>query len=219
MIDLIIVGTGAVAAEITSHLETSDYLWNGEHIRIKGYLEFDEYRYLHEQYKYQAPVLGTIDDYDIKEGDFFIIANANVSLRKIFAEKLKIKGAQFINLIHPSSNVAPTSEMGIGNILSTYCQLGPLAKMGDFNILTSFSCLSHDCIVGSFNSFSSCIVCGHCRIGNNNSFYIRSNVVPHVIIGDNCTIQAGMTVDKNVPDGTTLFYRFKEKIMAIPKEG
>lgn len=217
MINLVIVGTGAVAAEVSSSLETSEYKWKGEPICIKGYLEFEQYRYLHEQYRYRAPILGTIDDYTIENGDTFIIANADMSLRTQFAEKLKEKGAEFINLIHPTCIISPSTEMGVGNILSPYCQIGPVAKVGDFNILTSFSCISHDCIVGSFNSFSSCIVCGHCTIGNNNSFYIRSSIIPHIAIGNNCTIQAGMTVDKNVPDNTTVFYRYKEKVMAIPK--
>ena len=217
MVNLIIVGTGAVAAELTSGLETAIYTWNGDPIQIKGYLEFEEYRFLHKQYQYKAPILGTIDDYIIEDGDKFIVANADVSLRTQFAEKMRKKGAEFINLIHPSCLVSPTSEMGIGNILSPYCQVGPVAKVGDFNILTSFSCISHDSIVGSFNSFSSCIVCGHCTIGNKNSFYIRSSIIPHISIGDNCIVQAGMTVDKNVPDGTTVFYRYKEKIMAIPQ--
>ena len=219
MVNLIIVGTGAVAAELTTGIETTNYYWNDEPIHIKGYLEFEEYRFLHKQYQYKKPILGMIDDYVIEDGDKFIIANANVSLRTQFAEKLRKRGAEFINLIHPSCIISPTSKMGIGNILSPYCQVGPVAKIGDFNILTSFSCISHDCKVGSFNSFSSCIVCGHCIIGNNNCFYIRSSIIPHVTVGDNCIVQAGMTVDKNVPDDTTVFYRFKEKVMAIPKNG
>lgn len=217
MIDLIIVGTGAVAAELTSNMSNAEYLWKGEEIRIKGYLEYEEYRYLHAQYRYDAPILGSIEDYSISDSDFFVIANANTSLRREFAIKLKKRGANFINLIHPSCIISPSSEMGLGNIFSPYCQIGPIAKLGDFNILTSYSCVSHDSIVGSFNSFSSCIVCGHCTIGDNNSFYVSSSIIPHVTIGNRCTIQAGMTVDKDVPDDTTIFYRFKEKVMAIPK--
>lgn len=215
MVNLIIVSTGAVAAEVTGYLETADYQWKGEPIQIKGYLEYEEYRYLHEHYRYKAPVLGTIDDYVIVGGDYFIIANADVSLRKQFSEILRSKGASFISLIHPTCILAPTSEIGIGNIMSPHCQVGPVAKVGDFNIMTTCTMISHDCIVGNYNSFSTVIVCGHVEIGNENIFYIRSTVVPHITIGNNCKIQAGMVVDKNVPDGTTVFYKYKERIMAI----
>lgn len=218
MVNLIIVGTGAVAAEITSFMATAQYKWNDEDIQIKGYLEFDEYRYLHKQYKYTAPILGDINSYEVKSDDYFIIANATVSLKKQFAQKLQSNGAKFINLLHPTCIISPTAEIGIGNVLSAGCQIGPLARIGDFNILTSGSVISHDCVVGDFNSFSSVILCGHSIVGNSNSFYIRSTVIPHIKVGDNCTIQAGMMVDKDLPDGTIMYYRFKEKIIAIPKQ-
>lgn len=218
MIDLIIVGTGAVAAEITSYMCSAQYKWQGENIQIKGYLEFEEYRYLHTQYGYYAPILGDINTYDIQQNDFFIIANANAELKKKFAIQLLDKGAKFINLIHPTCIISPTAEIGIGNIISPDCHIGPIAKVGDFNTLTTGTMISHDCIVGDYNSFSSVLVCGHSTIGNSNNFYVRSTITPHIIIGNCCTIQAGMVVDKNVPDGTTVFYKYKERILAIPKQ-
>lgn len=204
-----------MAAEITSFMSTAQYKWEGEDICIKGYLEYEEYRYLHTKYKYAAPVLGDIDTYAIEESDRFVIANANTDLRKQFAEKLSSRGARFINVIHPSCMISPTADIGVGNILSPDCHVGPIAKVGNFNVLTTGTMISHDCVVGDYNSFSSVIVCGHVTIGSGNSFFIRSTVVPHVSIGSNCTIQAGMVVDKNVPDGTTVFYKYKERIMAI----
>ncbi len=72
--------------------------------------------------------------------------------------------------------------------------------------------------MGDYNSFSTCIVCGHAIIGNRNSFFIRSTVIPKISVGNDCTVQAGMVVDKNIPDNATVFYRFKEKTIAIPKE-
>ena len=218
MINLVVVGTGAVAAEVTFFMREAVYTYNGELVQIKGYLEFEEYRFLHSEYDYKAPILGDIYSYPIKDDDYFIVANANVELRKKFVKILSDKGANFINLVHPTAIIAKSAQIGVGNILSPGCQIGPNAFVGDFNILTSYSCISHDCNVGNFNSFSTCIVCGHAVIGNNNSFYIRSSVIPNVSVGNDCIIQAGMIVDKNVPDNTTVFYRFKEKVMAIPKE-
>ena len=58
---------------------------------------------------------------------------------------------------------------------------------------------------------------GSVKVGSNNYFGLRSTVIPGVEVGNNNVIQAGMIVDKNVKDDTTVFYRFKEKVMAIPK--
>jgi UDP-3-O-[3-hydroxymyristoyl] glucosamine N-acyltransferase len=56
---------------------------------------------------------------------------------------------------------------------------------------------------------------GNVKIGNNNFFGIRSTVLPSVIIGSDNTIQAGMTIDKNISDNETIYYRFKEKVSII----
>ena len=217
MINLIIVGTGAVAAEVTSYLNSADYKWEGKPIYLKGYLEYTQYSYLHKHYLFEKPILGDIDNYEIDADDFFIIANANVTLRKDFYKKLSERGAKFINLIHPTCIISKTAHLGVGNILSPYCQIGPVAQVGDFNIMTSNTMISHDCTVGNLNSFSTSVICGHVSIGNENSFYIRSTVVPQIKIGNNCIVQSGMVVDKDIPDGTTVFYKFKERILAIPQ--
>ena len=83
---------------------------------------------------------------------------------------------------------------------------------------TSYSFISHDCEVGNGNFFSKAGIAGHVKIGSNNYFGIGSVVIPHTVIGDNNLIQAGMTIDRSVKDDTTVFYRFKEKVMAIPKQ-
>ncbi len=221
MVELIIVGTGAVAAEQTLNIEQSDYFWAGAKIAIKGYLEFpgygaSKYSGLYAHYGYTQPFLGEIDTYAVQPEDRFIIANGNNALRKQYAEALLGRGARFINLIHPTVQVAPTAKLGIGNIISPFSMIGPKAVAGDFNVLTSYSALSHDCRMGSYNFLSSSIVCGHVKIGDGNELNVRSAVIPDVEIGNGCVVQAGMVVDKNVPDGTTVFHRFKEKVLAIP---
>lgn len=221
MARLIIVGTGAVAAEQTLNIEQSDYYCEGSKIEIKGYLEFpgytqSQYNYLYAHYQYKKPFLGEIDTYEVQPEDRFIIGNGNNSLRKKFAEMLLKKRAKFVNLIHPTVQVAPTAKLGIGNIISPFSMVGPKAVIGNFNVVTSYSAISHDCKMGDYNFLSSCIVCGHVTIGSNNQLNVRSAVIPDVEIGNDCIVQAGMVVDKNVPDGTTVFHRFKEKVLAIP---
>lgn len=71
--------------------------------------------------------------------------------------------------------------------------------------------------MGNYNFFSTVGLCGHVEVGDENMFYIKSTVIPHVTIGNRNTIQAGMIVDKNVADDTTVFHRFKEKVISIPK--
>ncbi|MEG2471573.1 MAG: hypothetical protein RSA75_09950 [Bacteroidales bacterium] len=52
---------------------------------------------------------------------------------------------------------------------------------------------------------------------DDNYFGIRGTTLPNIEIGSKNTIQAGMIVDKNIENESTCFYRFKEKVLAIPK--
>lgn len=218
MKNLIFVGTGAVAAENTCYVTTAKYKIEGDDVFLKGYIgDGEDLVKYHKHYGFTAPILGGVNDYQIEEDDRFIIAINNPQTRQRVAEILRIRGAKFPNLIHPSCVIAEDAVLGGGNIISPFSVIGPKAVLGDFNGLTSYSAISHDCVVGSYNSFSSVVVCGYCHIGNNNMFYIKSTVAPSITIGSNCIIQAGMLVDKDVPDGTTVFYKYKERIMAIPR--
>lgn len=200
--NIIIVGTGAVAAEITLFFPG-----------IKGYLEYslNVPRY-YDKYKLRAPVLGDADNYRIQPSDRFVFAFADICFRTSMIDKLKDRGAKFINLTHPSALVSPDVVMGEGNVIYPNCIVSAGVKIGNFNLLTCQSILSHDCMIGSNNVLATALLCGHVHTGDNNSFGIRSTVTPHVNIGYNNTIQAGMTVDKDISNNEVVYHRFKEKL-------
>jgi hypothetical protein len=85
MRQLVIVGTGAVAAEITSYLEEPQYMATYD-VKIKGYLDIDNTHI--SKYSYKNPYLGNVEDYTVKEDDFFIIAIGNNKYRREYAEKI-----------------------------------------------------------------------------------------------------------------------------------
>lgn len=217
MKDIIIFGTGAVAAEITSQLEDSD--WGREAgFRIKGYVASDDAGMTHwKEYKYRSPYLGNFFNYQIKKEDYFVLALGNYKVKRQVVEEIRKKGGKFVTLIHPTAIVARTAVIGEGNILDPFTIIGPNVKLGDFNLLTSQSIISHDSIVGDYNFFATSLLCGYNRIGDDNYFGIRATTLPEIAVGNRNIIQAGMIVDKNVVDDATVFYRFKEKIMAVPQ--
>jgi len=218
MKNVIIIATGAVAAEITSYIEDTD-MGIKDGLCIKGYLEYEyNIEKYYNNYHYLKPILGDIDSYYPQEDDYFILGVSNIPFREKVIETMKSKNAKFCTIIHPSSIIAKTAKIGEGCFISPFCTIGPNASIGNFNHLTSYSFISHDSEIGNNNVLSSAGLCGHVKIGNNNSFYVRSVVIPEITIGDNCVIQAGMVVDKNVPDNSIIFHRFKEKVIAVPQE-
>lgn len=185
MKQLIIVGTGAVAAETTSFIEDSQYS-SSYNVRIKGYLDINDHNML--KYEYRNPYLGEVENYAIETDDYFIVAIGNNNYRKENVDKILQKGDIFINLIHQTCIIANTAKIGIGNIIYPYSIIGPEVQLGDFNVLTSRSTISHDCSVGNYNFFAIASVSGNVNIGNENNFYTQSAVNPKIRIGNKNTI-------------------------------
>lgn len=213
MKNLIIIGTGAVAAEWTQYVKDIDG------VQLKGYLEYDyNVKKYYNQYHFKNPILGDIDSYTPKKNDIFLLGVSHVGFRNLVIDTMKAKGAIFATLIHPSAVIADDAIIGEGCAIGPFSEVGPQAVLGDFTQMTSYCAISHDCKLGRNNLFSSAIVCGHTKIGNDNTFYIKSTVLPNLTIGNRNIIQAGMLVDQNIGDDTTVFYRFKERIMSVAKE-
>jgi sugar O-acyltransferase (sialic acid O-acetyltransferase NeuD family) len=201
---IIIVGTGAVAAELTFFLK-------GIHL-IKGYLEFDyNLEKYYNRYNYKAPVLGDIDNYEIQNDDQFVLGIANINFRKKVIRTLR--GAKFINIIHPLALVSPNLELGEGNIITPYCIIDPKVKIGSFNLFTAQTAISHDCVIGDNNFISSSVICGHVRMGNDNFFGVHAAVIPEVEIGSGNTIAAGVTLNRSITNDSIVYYDRKELIV------
>lgn len=215
---IIIVGTGAVAAELTSYLEDGSWAKDRE-LKIKGYLTFgmsgeDSWK----EYQFSYPYLGLLEDYKVQEEDYFVLALGNSEVKKKIVEMIKAHNGKFMTLIHPTAVVARTAKIGEGNILCPFVMIGPNVALGNFNLLTSQSIISHDSKIGDFNFFATALLCGHTTVGNENYMGIRVTTIPNIIIGSRNKIQAGMIVDKNVGDDSTLFYRYKEKLFFVPAD-
>lgn len=216
MKNVIILGAGGAGAEVTFYIEDhNSKVGVDQQIRISGYIDDSKENWA--KYNYKAPLLSNIDSYTPKEGEEVLIAIGEMDARKKVIEILVQKKALIGSFIHDSVIKPDTMELGVGNIVFPFCILEKHAKIGNYNFLTSYCFISHDCVVGDNNFFSVAGVAGSVKVGNNNYFGLRSLVIPGIEVGNNNVIQAGMIVDKNVKDDTTVFYRFKEKIMAIPK--
>ncbi len=220
MKNIIILGTGGCAAEVTFFIEDHNAkVTKDKKINIKGYIEFDyNLEKYYQKYNFKAPVLCDIDGYSPAPDEEVLICIADINFRKKMIDILHKKNAVIGSFIHDSVILPKSHKIGIGNIAYPFCILEKYAVIGNYNIITSYSFISHDCTVGDNNFFASSGIAGHVNIGNDNYFGIRSTVIPHIQIGNSNVIQAGMVIDKSVKDDTTVFYRFKEKIMAIPKK-
>jgi acetyltransferase-like isoleucine patch superfamily enzyme len=219
MRNVIILGSGGVAAEITFYIEDHNSKCKKEdQIKLIGYIDYAEViDKFWKKYNFKAPVLCDIDSYIPGPNEEIIIGIGNVKVRSDMIQKLVKKKAKIGNFVHHSAIKSKAYKWGIGNVVFPFCIIEQNAVVGNYNLLTSYSFISHDCVVGNNNFLSTAGLAGNVKVGDNNFFGIRSTVIPGIEIGNNNVIQAGMTIDKNVKDDTTVFYRYKEKVLAIPK--
>ena len=219
MRNVIILGAGGCAAEVTFYIEDhNSKVSEGERINILGHIDYSyNIKDYHEKYNFKAPVLCDIDEYKPKPNEEVLIAVADIDFREKMIKALLAKNAKIGSFIHQSVIMPKDCNIGEGNIVFPFCIFEKYATIGSYNLFTSYCFVSHDCVVGDNNFFSVAGVAGWVKVGSNNYFGLRSIVIPHVEVGNNNVIQAGMIVDKNVKDDTTVFYRFKEKVLAIPK--
>jgi len=217
MRNIIIIGTGAVAAELTSYIEDNNLkVESTNQINLLGYIEYDyNIEKYWSRYNLKKPVLCDIDSYFPSENEEILLGISDITFRNKIIDKLIKKNAQFTSFVHSTVIIPDTVQLGIGNIIYPFCIIGPNTVLGNFNMITSYSFISHDCIIGDSNFFSTSGLAGRVNVGDNNFFGIRATVLPHINIGNNNTIQAGMIVDKNVEDNSTVFHRFKEKVVVI----
>ncbi len=219
MRNVIILGTGGCASEVTFYINDHNTKSGiEEQINILGYLDYESHLKEHyNKYNFKSPVLGDVDSYIPQPNEEILIAVSNIQFRKKVIQKLLDKNSKIGSFIHHSSIIPKNSHVGIGNIVYPFCIIEEYSFVGNFNLLTAYSYISHDCKVGNNNFFSIAGIAGNVTVGNNNFFGIRSSVIPGIKIGDNNIIQAGMIVDQNIQNDNTIYYRYKERVLAIPK--
>jgi len=217
MIDVIIIGAGGHAAEIDEYITYNKKHSKDEELNVIGFLDDNPGNY--NRYKFSAPLTGSASLHEVIRGHCYIMGIAGIKYRRFFVDRYLAGGARFISLIHCSAYVSDSAIIGEGSIIGPNANIGPNVQVGRFTLINSRCSLGHDTKVGDFNFISpnSCLS-GFTEVGDENLFGINSATLPGVKIGSRNKISAGMIIDTNVGDESIVFYRFKERIIAIPRQ-
>lgn len=213
---IIVIGSGGHSAEIDDYFQYARKKNPYFGLEIAGFIDDNARNYA--QYDFTAPFLGDIQSHEVQDGYDYLMGIANLKYRRPLIERFAAAGAKFTRFIHPDTYISPSATIGVGVVIGPGVNLGPKVSIGDFTLINSRCSMGHDTHVGRYN-FICPNVCfsGFTVIGDENLFGINSATIPGIKVGDNNKIAAGMVLDKNVGDNEVIFYRFKEKVMAIPK--
>lgn len=201
---LIIIGAGGFAREVYWHAQES--IGYGEEWDIKGFLDGDVKLAEDEYKKLQLPVLGDINDYEIKDDDVFICAVAEPRIKEKLVKRILERGCKFINLIHKTARIHGTAKMGIGNILCPFSGLQDSSVIGDFVSINCSSGLGHDACAEDYTTLSSGVdIMGYVSVGKRCFFASGSRVLPHGKVEDDVYVGVLSAVFKKAKAGTTVF--------------
>ena len=201
---LIIIGVGGYAREVYWHAQGAQG-YNDEW-DIKGFLDGDVKLSNEDYKKLPLSVLGNVENYPIQDDDVFICAIASPSVKKKLVNIVKVHGGNFINLVHKTAIIHPTSQMGIGNIIGHFVSIHDNAKIGDFVILNGRVGIGHDAIVGDYSSLMGVVsINGNAKVGKETFWGTNSVAMPNSKVEDGAFVGVSSVVFKHVRKGQKVF--------------
>jgi sugar O-acyltransferase (sialic acid O-acetyltransferase NeuD family) len=201
---LLIVGGGDFAREAAWFATTVP-----EHTRdweLAGCLDDTVTGILGRPGSVQVPVLGTIRDHQPAADEVFVCGIGRPSTKLACCAMLRARGAEFVNLIHPTAVVGPGTTLGTGVILATGVSLSIDVTVGDDVAFNFLSTAGHDAVVDAGCTISSyCDITGHAHLERGVFVGSHASVLPGVRVGAMATVGAGSVVTRRVAPERTVF--------------
>ena len=195
MKDLYIIGAGGCGREVLQWIKDSSIEYN-----IIGFLD-DNLKAL-DDFKCSHKIISKISEYIPKANDVFVCAIANPDIKEKIMTSYMVKGAHFINIVHPTSVIAETAELGTGIVVYPYCVISDNTVIGDFVTLNLYDSIGHDAEIGDYTTISAhCDITGAVKIGKKVFMGTHVSIVPRVKIKDEAVLCAGSVVMNNISRG------------------
>ena len=123
---------------------------------------------------------------------------------KLF-DSLNLPMEKFTNFIHPSAYIAPSSQIGLGNVFCANVVVNNNTVIGNFNTFNGNCLFGHDSQIGNHNILAaSSVVSSEVKIGNGNFIGINSAIRDRTQIGNYNIIGMSSTVLHDVGSYKTL---------------
>lgn len=127
------------------------------------------------------------------------------SLRRKIYHKLKDIGFEFINIIHPNTNISPSVEIGIGNHIKSGAVIETNTKIGDFCIIDNGVIIAHDNVIKDGCHLAPGVSLGsNINLSENCVIGIGSSISTGVSIGENSIVSVGSSVTSDVENNSII---------------
>lgn len=150
--------------------------------------------------------LGGFKDYGVQAHDLFILGVGAPATKVAMVESLRLRGANFARLIHPTAILGGNNQLGEGVIMAPMSMNTVDTRLGDFVTILSFSGLGHDASAGDFTTISSHVdIMGGAQVGARVLLGSGARVMPNVFVGDDAIVGASSLVMRRVRSGETVY--------------
>jgi sugar O-acyltransferase (sialic acid O-acetyltransferase NeuD family) len=109
--------------------------------------------------------------------------------------------ATFATLVHPSSVVLPSTQLGEGTVVSTGVLIGSNSRIGRHVFLNRGSRVGHHTRIGDFVTVQpGANIAGALEIGDESYIGMGALILERLTIGRGVTVAAGSVVKRDLPD-------------------
>jgi sugar O-acyltransferase (sialic acid O-acetyltransferase NeuD family) len=114
--------------------------------------------------------------------------------------------SDFINIIHQTSSISKTVQLGNGVLVNSLVSIASFAEIGNFVSINRNASIGHHTVLEDFVSVNpGANIAGFVRIGRKSLLGIGVNVIDGITIGKNTIVGAGAVVTKDLPDNVVAY--------------
>lgn len=200
--NLIIVGAGQFGRELYSWV--LDCIKAGAQWNVKGFI--DDNPASLDGFRYDLPIISDIASYQPVQNDVFICSISNINAKIRCCSDLVAKGANFINVIHPTVVIGQNVTLGYGVILGPYAVFTCDLTIGNFVTISGHSGAGHDTTIGDWCHINGwCTINGCATLGEAVFLGTNAIILPSAKIGKYAYVGAGSLVLRRVKDYEKVF--------------
>ncbi|MFD9627214.1 acetyltransferase [Peribacillus muralis] len=130
----------------------------------------------------------------------FIVAIGNNQKRKKVVDEMCIPDSYYGTLLHPSSIISPSAEIGLGTVVMPATVINADAKIGRHAIINTGSVIEHDSKLGDFVHISPHgTLTGSVKVEEGAHIGAGATLIPNMAIGKWSVIGAGATIINDIP--------------------
>ena len=171
---------------------------------VKGFLD-SKTDALGELSGYYPPILNSVEDYKIEEGDVFICALGDLIYRKKYSHIIIDKGGEFVSVIHPTTIIDSTVRIGIGCNIGAYNVIDSGSVIEDHVMIQHHVVFGHDAKVGAWSRIDSNVfIGGYTEVEHESIIHTGAVVLPQVCVAQGTIVGASAMVNKSTSSETVV---------------